>query len=288
MTVLGIVILNYNTWDETIRCVESIKEYTTVPSRIYLVDNQSPVRALDFQTEKLKELNVEIIYNSVNSGYAAGNNVGLKKAYEDGCDQFLISNSDVIITDSSIDRLSSFALRDHNIGVVGPLIYDLNGKRQTIHMLSKLTAWGKINNMMLSTPLRGLFSKFEKSFIMREKPENPLKVFGVSGCCFLVSKECYEKVFPFDEHTFLYEEEYILGCRMEEAGIDAYILPTASVIHAEAISTGGMGAFSYNCLIESEQYYLKEYIHSTYIMRQVIKMLRKINWYLIYKRLKRG
>ena len=119
-------------------------------------------------------------------------------------------------------------------------------------MLSKLTALGKIKNMMLKTPLNFLLKKFEKSFIMYEEPEQPLKVFSVSGCCFLITRDCYERVFPFDEHTFLYEEEYILGCKLEDKGIDAFILPNAKIIHSEAVSTGGMNEFSYRCLIDSE------------------------------------
>ena len=119
-----------------------------------------------------------MIYNTSNSGYAAGNNVGLKVAYEDGSDLFLISNSDVLVEDASIDMLCDFALKTSGAGVVGPLIYDTEGRRQPIHMLSKLTAVGKIKNMLLSTPLRSLFRKFEKGFVTRERPEYPIKVFG--------------------------------------------------------------------------------------------------------------
>ena len=281
--MLGIVILNYNTWNETIQCVESIRQYTGTPHRIYVVDNLSAVKATEEQITRLRGMEIEIIYNTSNSGYAAGNNVGLKRAYEDGCGQFLISNSDVLVEDDSIYRLCDFARKTPGAGVVGPLIYDTGGQRQPIHMLSKLTAAGKIKNMLLSTPLRSLFRKFEKSFVMRERPEHPMKVFGVSGCCFLVTRECYEKVFPFDEHTFLYEEEYILGCRMEQAGIDAYIYPDAHIIHAEAVSTGGMSAFSYKCLVESEQYYLKEYLGINGLLRKMIKALRKIIWVIKYR-----
>lgn len=281
--MLGIVILNYNTWDESIQCIESMRKNISLSNRIYLVDNLSPKKPSEEILGLISKYDVELIYNTVNSGYAAGNNVGLKKAYEDGCDAFLISNSDVLINDDSIDLMNQFALEHTGVGVVGPIIYDVNGVRQPIHMLSKLTASGKIKNMLLSTPLKPLFRKFQKGFVTYEKPTEPLKVFGVSGCCFLITKKCYESVFPFDENTFLYEEEYILGCRLEEKDIEAYILPGAQIVHAEAVSTGGMSKFSYNCLIESEQYYLKEYIHSNAFMRSIIKLLREINWIIRYK-----
>lgn len=282
--MLGIIILNYNTWEESIRCVESIIQNTKIPFQVYLVDNFSTRKLSETEKEKLNLLNVELIYNKKNSGYAAGNNVGLKKAYQDGCNQFLISNSDILVKDNSIDKMCEFAQSSEDIGVVGPLIFDPEGNQQPIYMLSKLTAVGKIKNMMLSTPIRKAFKKFEDGFVMYEKPSKPMKVFGVSGCCFLITKCCYENVFPFDEHTFLYEEEYILGCRLEEKRISAYILPNSYIIHAEGVSTGGISEFSYSCLMESEQYYLKNYLHSNVIMRWLIKCLRQLNWHLIYKR----
>ncbi len=282
--MIGIVILNYNTWDESIHCVESIAQTTNVEYRVYLVDNQSPIEAAAAQLQRLRDMGVIIIVNPSNNGYAAGNNVGLKRAYDDGCDMFLISNSDVLFQDDSIAQMYRFASENQNVGVVGPIIYDLAGTQQPIHMICRLTAVGKIKNMMLHTPLRALFKSFEQSFVMHRVPDQPLKVFGVSGCCLLITKDCYEKVFPYDEHTFLYEEEVILGVRMEDEGIDTYVLPTAHIIHAEAVATGGMSAFSYNCLVESEQYYLKEYIHSSLFMRGLLKAIRKVNWHLIYKK----
>lgn len=252
------------------------------PFKIYVVDNHSSVVETESQKAEFQKLKVDLIYSKENSGYAAGNNIGLKKAYIDGCDLFLISNSDILITDQSIDRMCDFSQKMENVGVVGPLIYDENGKQQPIHMLTKLTAIGKIKNMMLSTPLRTLVKDFQKKFVMYETPIEPMKVFGVSGCCFLVTRDCYEKAFPFDENTFLYEEEYILGCKLEEKNIDAYILPQAKVIHFGGGSTNGMSEFSYNCFMRSEQYYLKEYLHSGWALRKLIWIMRKINWQIKY------
>ena len=105
-------------------------------------------------------------------------------------------------------------------------------------------------------------------------------MFGVSGCCFLITKNGYEAVFPFDEHTFLYEEEYILGCRLETSGMEAWEIPGTYIIHAHGASTGGMTPFSYQCLIDSEQYYLKEYAHSSRFVCWVLLMIRKAGWHV--------
>ena len=42
--MLGIVILNYNTWDDTIACIESLLKFTKInKGKIYVVDNASPI-----------------------------------------------------------------------------------------------------------------------------------------------------------------------------------------------------------------------------------------------------
>ena len=143
-------------------------------------------------------------------------------------------------------------------------------------MLTKLTAWGKIKNMCLHTPFGFLFKKFKNEFICDHQLDKPLKVFGVSGCCFMMSRDCAEYLYPLDERTFLYEEEYIIGAILENSKYSVFVIPNTYVIHAQGVSTGKISKFSYNCLIESEQLYLKEYLHTNIVMRYVIFALRKL------------
>ncbi|GLG89815.1 glycosyltransferase [Sellimonas catena] len=276
--MLGIVILNYNTWDDTIACIESLLKFTKIiKGKIYVVDNASPTTPQKSLIQKLNELPmVNLIYAKRNKGYAAGNNIGLKKALEDGCDAVLICNSDIIFVDDSINKMLCFLEEHKNIGLIGPQIYNRDLEFQPIYMLSKLTGSGKIKNMFLNTPMRKVFSNFEKNFIQKSEIHEPLKVFGVSGCCFLISRPCLEYLFPLDENTFLYEEEYIIGVKLENTVFKNYVLPNTCVIHAHGGATGGMTSFSYDCLVESEQYYLKKYIKCNILLRKLIFLIRKI------------
>mgnify|MGYP000340977437 CR=1 FL=1 len=52
-----------------------------------------------------------------------GNNIGIKRALEDGCEEVLISNSDVRYETGSISELQTY-LQDHpDVGIVGPKIF---------------------------------------------------------------------------------------------------------------------------------------------------------------------
>lgn len=276
--MIGIVILNYNTWDETEKCINSIFKYTErTEFHIIIVDNASPIKIKHSQFERMiSRENVEIIFSKENKGYAAGNNIGLAIVKERGYEAALICNSDILFTDNTIDILMKNLADSEGIGLLGPQIYNLDDEFQPIYMLSKLTALGKIKNMLLSTPMKILFKNFERKFIRREEILSPLKVFGVSGCCFLISKSCLDYIYPLDENTFLYEEEYILGVKLENSKFTNYIIPDTHVIHAHGISTKGMTEFSYKCFVKSEQYYMKEYLHTNIFLRGVLFFIRVI------------
>ena len=108
--MIGFVILNYNTWTETVGCIETIFKYTTdVDYKIYVVDNNSPKK---IDEDSLKFFNsderIEVIFHNENKGYAAGNNVGLKRALEENCSHIVICNSDILFTDDSIKKMYEF------------------------------------------------------------------------------------------------------------------------------------------------------------------------------------
>lgn len=276
--LLGIVILNYNTWKETYTCVNSIEKFYKESSyKIYIVDNCSSEKISDeMKAELLSYGNIEIIYNKENRGFAAGNNVGLKKAMEDKCTHFLICNSDIIIVDQSISHMCSYINENLKVGIVGPQIYDINNRFQPFYMLCELDGMGKLKNMMLKTPFKIFLKRFEHNFIRKEEISEPLDVFGVSGCCFMVSERCIKEVYPLDEHTFLYEEEYILGYKMKKSNYKIRIIPKTHIVHVHGVSTGRISAFSYQCMIDSEQYYLKEYLHTNIFLRKLIWVIRMI------------
>lgn len=274
--MLGIVILNYNTWFESLHCIESILENYDLDCMIYLVDNCSAVEMPLAVKEKLKKFqNIKMIFAVKNRGYSAGNNLGIAEALRDACDNILICNSDIIFIDKSIKIMETFLKSNANVGIVGPQIYNSEDVFQPFYMLSKLTGIGKLQNMILHTPLRKTQEKFKKNFIREVELVESMEVFGVSGCCFLMSRECAEFLYPLDEHTFLYEEEYIIGVRLEKSNFKIYIVADTHVLHLQGVSTGGMSEFAYDCLIESEQYYLKEYLNCNFLLRNLIFFIRK-------------
>ena len=110
--MLGIVIVNYNDWDNLRNCIASVS--VDIPYKIYVVDNDSKFDSYVYELNQMQ--NVVLINSPTNLGYSRANNLGLEKALNDGCDYFLISNTDIIYNSFSISTLISF--------LVDPIKYD--------------------------------------------------------------------------------------------------------------------------------------------------------------------
>lgn len=263
--MIGIIVLTYNTWDCTLECLQSIASLRLENQyRIYLVDNASeiemPEECRDYVSSDKRIIFLQALQNR---GYAAGNNIGLDRAEKDGCDAILIANNDVVFTDRAIDVMYGFLKGHPKVGMVGPKIILPNGKIQETNLGCKMTLTGKYLYILRKTPLRSLSKKFVNSFrVDLEGKSKPIRMFGVSGCCFMLSCNCLNEIGKLDENTFLYEEENILGCRLEARNMEVMLLPSVQVVHKHGQSTKSVKAFAYTCLVESEIYYCRKYLNA--------------------------
>ncbi len=264
--MIGIIILNYMTWSYSLRCIKSIYESEgesfARQNRIYLVDNGStvdmPEELYHFQEEK-KE--IRFIKSEKNLGYAAGNNLGIRQAIQDGCDAVLISNNDVCFQDGSIRKMYDFLDAHRDAGIVGPKIRNGEGEIQKSCLMRKT---GLKEKYLVRTRLNLLFRKQHRSYFgLDQDYDSTFQTYAVLGCCFMISGDCVREVFPFDEGTFLYEEEYIVGIRMEEKGYKTFYYPESTVTHLHGKSTGEIKPFAYTCETLSEIYYCTRYLDAS-------------------------
>lgn len=279
--MVGIVILNYNTWDYTTECIESILgQEMGVPYSIYLVDNASQKKMPRACRKFIDKEYITFIQAKENRGYAAGNNLGIREAISQGCDMILISNNDVVFQAGTIKVLYTYLLEHPNVGIVGPKVLKQNGKMQETNLGCKMTLKGKYLYILRKTPFRRMAKDFVNQFRIKEETlKENRKVFMVSGCCFMMRKEVIEKIDFLDEDTFLYEEENILGCQMEQIGYDVYLLPKAEVFHKHGQTTKGCKAFSFTCMVESEIYYCRTYLEESLLKIWPLYMIRTIEYF---------
>jgi len=131
MAKFGFVILNYLTWNETIECIESIiSQKWAKDVNLYVVENGSSNESLKKLEEyKQKNNNFELIVLSENLGFAKGNNLGIEKARDDGCEYVIVSNSDTFIYEDSefLNKIERIYNIDKKIALISPKIINKQG-----------------------------------------------------------------------------------------------------------------------------------------------------------------
>lgn len=267
--MVGIVILNYISYIETINCIDSILNTYSDDYKIYIVDNNSPNESFIEINKRYGNNNkIKIIQNNSNLGYAAGNNIGIKMALDDKCEYITISNSDIIFHDNSIKNMCDFINNNKNIGIVGPKVVNEAGEIEKKSRIFRKT--GIKEKLLAGTKFRvfNIGNIYTDYYGLDIPFDVPVEVYTLLGACFTMSKEIAELITPFDENTFLYEEEVINGIKAASTGLKTYFVPTSVVTHKHAASSKHIGAFVLIHLVNSEIYYCK-----TYLKAPVIKIL---------------
>ena len=220
---LIIVILQYNNSQDTVRCLESVKELGyPYPAFTVVVDNNS--RPEHFNNVRLfiesqigKVIRFKLDALSQNLGYAGGNNVGIRRALENGADYVLVLNNDTVVPKDLLSKLVSEAESDDDIGIVAPAIDE--GKR--------ITYGGRIK--WLRPELNHLMSSQDV-------------IDYLPGVCLLIKRSVIEKIGLLDENYFLYFEDVDYCVRASRAGFILKLMPEVLVRHKVSASTKQLGA----------------------------------------------
>ena len=124
--MISIIILNYNTFDLTCQCIESIyKETKKVDFEIIIVDNASTVDDPDKFLELFPK--IKLVKNTENRGFAGGCNDGIKIAKGD---TILLLNSDTKLLNDAISITYDFLNTHPNVGIVTCRLENEDGSPQ--------------------------------------------------------------------------------------------------------------------------------------------------------------
>jgi len=199
---VSLIIVNWNTKDLLVKCIESIyKETTEHTFEIIVVDNGS---SDDSQYEiKRRFHDVILIENSRNLGFAKANNIGIEKAIGR---YITLVNSDIVVLDSCIDKMIYYMDSHNEIGAMGPktINEDLT-LRQNCREFPSLRS--------LFCEMLFLDTLFPRVYIFRGKTlstqtyEQNHEAEVISGCFFMVRREALDQVGYLDERFYIYGED---------------------------------------------------------------------------------
>ena len=240
---IGIVLVNYNQNEKTWDCLDSLsqvdKEGFSV--EIFVVDNNSNP-PLENKDKEYKNLEIKVIRNGENLGFAQGSNVGIKQALENGDEYILILNNDTTLDKNFLIKLLK-AFKDISVGIASPKIYFSKGRefhkdRYEEKDLGKVIwyAGGILDMGNVLASHRGVDE------VDRGQFDKVIETDFATGCCMLVKKEVFEKIGLFDGKYFLYLEDLDFSQRAKRAGFKIVFEPSSIIWHYNAASTGGSGS----------------------------------------------
>ena len=232
-SILHILIINYNSTDYTINCIDSIKKAKSPHDiNVIVVDNCSednPTRLFDIHPD------IQLINNKENVGYAKAVNQALKTVEGEFV---VILNPDTVIFDGFFSLVLDFIERNTEVAIVGPKIIENSG---TVQGSARRFPTFATSIFGRRSPFTRLFPN--NPFTKREfvsfncEGNKPLEVDWVSGACMVARRSALESVGGFDERFFLYWEDTDLCKRLKDSGWKIIYLPCAAVYHHTGMSS---------------------------------------------------
>lgn len=254
-TMIGIVILNYNTYEDTIRLVNELQHQTIANQlTIVVVDNYSP----NGSYEKLKTIeelysNTILLQSGENRGYSAGNNIGLKYTIGQGLKYTLIVNPDIEIHQKDyIAKMVAKINMDSKIAVLGTDIVNVEGNHQ--NPMREVGFWEELFWFYELLSLRK-----NNRVIYTENHSHSRYCEKLSGCCFMIRNSFIEQIGFLDENTFLYCEEPILAKQVRQCGLKMFYMAELQAFHNHIKAKKGNPVKRMKTFTASRNYYLEKY-----------------------------
>jgi len=236
MINVSFLILNYNSYEMTINYIKHVMSLQlNCKSSFVIVDNFSSNEQLNKLSEAIVGMNdVNLIENPKNEGYAKGNNLGLRYIYNQNKDEIVfVCNNDIhFFSPDLINLFIEKHKKERNVFL---------GARMTVNSIVQNS------NFRFNSFYQDMLTFFPRAIINRlpsvatkgkvEFHDKWLEVDWLNGSFFSGCISSFKSIDYFDEDTFLYCEERILGKRCKEQKIKLLLNTTETYGHLEGAST---------------------------------------------------
>ncbi len=216
-----VVLLNYRNPADTLRCLASLRRSRSRSLHPVVIDNASGGDSVERLSEAMGPA-VPLLESPTNTGYAAGNNIGIEYALTRDADFVWVLNPDTEVEpDTFTGLMTTMSLRP-DAGFVGSLNLFGDSDPPTIQFAGGLIDWeaGAVTES-----------------IGRGKPaatrphRDPYEVDYVAGTSMLIRRRVFEEVGMLPEHYFLYFEETDFQVTAAQHGWKSVLNPLARVWH---------------------------------------------------------
>ncbi|MFX0198430.1 MAG: glycosyltransferase family 2 protein [Candidatus Hodarchaeota archaeon] len=232
LPLVSIIVLNWNGKKVIRQSLNSIRKLKYPNIEVIVVDNNST----DGSTKVIRKEFSEflLVRNRKNLGFAAGMNVGIRKAKGE---MILLYNNDAIIHPRSLSILVNRALSNDTIGMVSGLVLYYEPR-------DMIWSLGGMFDIVSGTIWSEGLGKRLTEIAIDYKPITD--VGYLSGCVLLVKKEVINKIGLLDEELFLGGDDIDWCLKANRAGYRCILDPSAVVWHIGSYSLRQLPLKSYH------------------------------------------
>ncbi len=269
---VSVVVINYNSVDYTINCVNSVLEKTdnNLDYEIIIVDNNSEKADKDKLACFLNNPKIKLVYSKINLGFAGGNMLGVQNG--EGKYYFFLNNDSVLLKDA-VSEFYKYCINNPKVGIVSCFTESETGDLQYNY-----SHFPTISSKYFGVSISRWFNDVNyppKKDIYKE----PFKVDLVGGAVMFVNGAIFSEIGGFDTTYFLYCEEEDLALKVTKAGYDVVIIPNVMIQHFGGRSTEKSLDIKKEFYISFFYMYRKHYglIKTIFLKKYlVLKLLKKI------------
>ncbi len=256
MSFVYIVLINYNGWEHTVECVDSIFRNSYQNFKIVIVDNNSTadlkieqnfcndfsknMKIIFAEKGSLTDYNANdkqilLIKNNSNDGFAAGCNCAFNYIRkQDDYKYVWLLGSDNVIDKNALNNLIEYMKKANDVALCGSISLSYY-QRHIIQCagVGIYNKWTSLSRHLLVDKNVNVLDNLDYKKILKNK------ITYVYGNSMLFSKEFFMNMQRIPENYFIYYEELEIMQQLKNLNMKFGIALDSFVYHKEGSSTGG-------------------------------------------------
>jgi GT2 family glycosyltransferase len=218
------VVLNWNNYDDTRACLESLRSLTPGVERTVVVDNGSTDGSGDRIAEEFPD--VELCFTGENLGFGGGMNAGIEHATDDDVEYLWLLNNDVLFPEKGVlSELCAVLDRKPDVAGVSPLIREYP-ETDDVWFWRGFIDWDCAN------------AAHDPPEAYGQETDRLVSNDYITSCAFLVRASLAERVGGLPTEYFLYYEDVDFCVRLRDEGYRLLTVTDTVVHHRVSASTG--------------------------------------------------
>ena len=211
-----VVVLAWNYYNHTKRCLESLRTVEYDNLNVLVVDNNSSDKTSENIKKDFPEFNILTL--SKNLKFSGGNNEGVNHLNPEKDDFIIFLNNDTIVSKNFVKKL------------INPLLED----KKAIISTPKILYSSNINKIWYAGGVVNLWFGIIKHIGIRDfdgpKYSFKTKTDYASGCCFCIKFDDFRKLY-FDNDLSMYCEDVDLSLRARKMNRFILYVPDSVILH---------------------------------------------------------